>query len=153
MISETSKGDEIFMTSNTRLATCLLTLGRKLHSPPCTRQIRKDGKTIVTFLFNPTGSTCDKTCSDIALQWVKLEEADPGDRSEDDLRERITWLQTLGKSQDAVEFCYANAAWRDLALNIVKSTPRMVETKINGKMAFFREDASQEDIAKMTKYL
>jgi hypothetical protein len=29
----------------------------------------------------------------------------------------------------------------------------MVETKINGKMAFFREDATQEDIAKMTKYL
>jgi len=153
MISETSKGDEIFMTSNTRLATCLLTLGHKLHAPPCTRQVRKDGRTIVTFLFNPANSEAEMTCSDVALQWVKLEEADPGDRSEEDLRERIEWLADLFKSKDSVKFCYANSCWRDLALNIVKSTPRMVETKINGKMAFFREDASQEDISKMTKYL
>ena len=153
MISETSKGDEIFMTSNTRLATCLLSVGHKLHSPPCTRQIRKDGKTIVTFLFNPANSTADQTCSDIALQWVRLEESDPGDRSEDNLRERIEWLASLNDLKDAVKFSYAISAWRDLALNIVKSTPRMVETKINGKMAFFREDATQEDIAKMTKYL
>lgn len=153
MISETAKGDEIFMTSNTRLATCLLTLGHKLHTPPCTRQVRKDGRTIVTFLFNPSDSTAAKTCSDTAMQWVKLEEQDPGDFSEKALRERIEWLSGLSKSEDAVEFCYAVSCWRDLALNIVKSTPRMVETKINGKMAFFREDASPEEISKMTKYL
>jgi hypothetical protein len=153
MLSETSKGDEIFMTSNTRLATCLLALGHKLHSPPCTRQVRKDGRTIVTFLFNPAGGSTGKTCSDVTLQWVKLEEADPGDHSESALRARIEWLGELSKSDDAVDYCYAVSCWRDLALNIVKSTPRMVETKVNGKLAFFREDATPEDISKMTKYL
>lgn len=153
MIQDSATNDEVFLTSNTKLATALLCLGHTLRRPPCTRQVRKDGRTIVTFLFNPSTEGAVDSCSKLASSWVKLEEKDPGDATPDDLRARVKWLAELCKSDDALEFAYANAGWRDIALSIVKSTPRMVEIAAGGSIGFIREDASQSEIRQMQNYL
>lgn len=153
MQEEIAKNDEVFLTSNTRLATALLCLGHTLRRPPVTRQVRRDGRTIVTFLFNPATEGAVDTCGKLAAQWMKLEEADPGDQTPDELRARCKWLKTLADSDDALEFAYANAGWRDVALAIVKSTPRMVEITASEGFGFIREDASPDEIKKMENYL
>lgn len=142
------------MTSSTKLATTLLALGNTLRRPPCTRQVRKDGRTIVTFLFNPTTEGAHDTCGSIASRWSELEAQDPNDATPDDLRRRLTWLSELGRMiDDPVAMAYANAGWRDVCLSIVKATPRMVEVRANGSIAYFREDASEAEMKQMQRYL
>lgn len=153
MIQDVAKNDEVFLTSNTKLATALLCLGHTLRRPPCTRQVRRDGRTIVTFLFNPASNGALDSCGKLASQWLTLEADDPGDRTPDDLERRIKWLKGLADSDDALEFAYANAGWRDICLSIVKSTPRMVEVSAGDGMGFIREDASNEEIHKLQNYL
>lgn len=153
MQEEIAKNDEVFLTSNTKLATALLCLGHTIRRPPCTRQVRRDGRTIVTFLFNPATEGAVDSCGKLASQWLKLEEADPGERTPEDLEKRIAWLKTLAASDDALEFAYANAGWRDICLSIVKSTPRMVEVTAGNGFGFIREDASPDEIRKMQNYL
>lgn len=153
MIEDVAKNDEVFLTSNTKLATALLCLGHTLRRPPCTRQVRRDGRTIVTFLFNPASEGATDSCGKLASQWLRLEEADPGERTPEELEKRISWLKTLAESDDALEFAYANAGWRDICLSIVKSTPRMVEVTAGNGFGFIREDASPDEIRKMQNYL
>lgn len=142
------------MTSSTKLATALLALGNTLRRPPCTRQVRKDGRTIVTFLFNPSTAGAVESCGKVAVRWAELEAQDPGDQTPDELRARLAWLAELNrKTDDPVALAYANAGWRDVALSIVKATPRMVEVRAGGSVAFFREDASPEEIKQMQRYL
>jgi hypothetical protein len=140
MKSETFKNDEVFLTSSTRLATALLSLGQTLRKPPCTRQIRRDGKTIVTFLFE-TGE-----CGRLAARWTELEAQDPSGDTPELLTARLQWLREIVEDNDPVAVAYANAAWRDLALMIVKATPRMVEIHGKNSMGFIREDANAQDI-------
>jgi hypothetical protein len=147
MNSETLTNDEVFLTSSTRLATALLSLGETLRRPPCTRQVRRDGKTIVTFLFEPGN------CGKLAAQWTRLETEDPGSDTPETLTARLKWLRAMEAEADPVKTAYANAAWRDLTLMIVKSTPRMVEVYGEGTMGFIREDATPEDLRKMQKRL
>jgi hypothetical protein len=146
MNKDTDKGGEVFVTSSTRLATALLSLGETLQRPPCTRQVRRDGSTIVTFLFEP-GS-----CGKHASVWMKLQEQDPGTDTPDALQARIKWLGSLDTS-DAVATAYLNAAWRDIALMIVKATPRMVAIHGTGTMGFIREDATAQDIKNIQRHL
>lgn len=154
MIKEADKRDELFLTSSTRLATMLLFCGHSLRRPPCTRQVRKDGRTIVTFLFHPASEQSLETCNKLAARWVEIEQRDPGDESEAALRERLVFAAELAKSKDKVAQCYANSIWRDVALSIVKATPRVVEVGGEGqRIGYFREDASPEEIKKMSKYL
>jgi hypothetical protein len=147
MTSETFKNDEVFLTSSTRLATALLALGQTLRRPPCTRQIRRDGKTIVTFIFE-VGQ-----CGKFAAEWMRLEQADPGTETPKALTERLVWLREIVADKDPVALAYANASWRDLALMIVKSTPRMVEIYGEGRMGFVREDATEQDIQNLQSRL
>jgi len=154
MLQTAEKNDEVFMTSSTKLATALLALGNTLRRPPCTRQVRKDGRTIVTFLFNPATEGAHDTCGSIAGRWSALEAQDPNDATPDDLRRRLAWLTELGRmTDDPVAMAYANAGWRDVCLSIVKATPRMVEVRAGGSVAFFREDASEAEIKQMQRYL
>lgn len=153
MIEDVAKNDEVFLTSNTRLATALLCLGHTLRRPPCTRQVRRDGRTIVTFLFNPASEGAADNCGKLAAQWLALEAADPGDRTPEDLEKRIGWLKTLADSDDALEFAYANSGWRDICLSIVKSTPRMVEVSAGTGFGYIREDASPQEISRLQNYL
>ena len=153
MIQESDKRDEVFITSSTRLATMLLFCGHSLRRPPCTRQVRKDGRTIVTFLFHPASEQSLETCNKLASRWVELEQRDPGAGDEDALRDRLTFAAQLGKSDDVVAHCYANAIWRDVALSIVKATPRVVEVAGSRSTCYFREDASPQEIKQMSKYL
>jgi hypothetical protein len=146
MNKDTEKGGEVFVTSSTRLATALLSLGETLQRPPCTRQVRRDGSTIVTFLFE-SGS-----CGKHASVWMKLQEQDPGTDTPDALQARIKWLGSLDTS-DAVATAYLNAAWRDIALMIVKATPRMVAIHGTNTMGFIREDASAQDIKNIQRHL
>ena len=151
---EAEKRDEVFITSSTRVATMLLFCGHTLRRPPCTRQIRKDGRTIVTFLFNPASEQSIETCNKLAARWVEIEQKDSGDQTEADLRNRLVFAAELARSEDVVAQCYANSIWRDVALSIVKATPRVVEvTGQGGATGYFREDVSQEEIQKMSKYL
>lgn len=154
MFEDAHQNDEVFLTSSTKLATALLALGNTLRRPPCTRQVRKDGRTIVTFLFNPGTEGAVDSCGKIAVRWSELEAQDPGDQTPDDLRARLIWLSELSrKTDDPVASAYANAGWRDVALSIVKATPRMVEVRTGGSVAFFREDASPQELKQMQKYL
>jgi hypothetical protein len=146
MNKDTEKGGEVFVTSSTRLATALLSLGETLQRPPCTRQVRRDGSTIVTFLFE-SGS-----CGKHASVWMKLQEQDPGTDTPDALQARIKWLGSLDAS-DAVATAYLNAAWRDIALMIVKATPRMVAIHGTNTMGFIREDATAQDIKNIQRHL
>lgn len=147
MRTETFKNDEVFLTSSTRLATALLALGQTLRRPPCTRQIRRDGKTIVTFLFE-VGE-----CAKLAAAWTRLEQDDPGTDTPETLTARLKWLRQIVADNDPVATAYANAAWRDLALMIVKTTPRMVEIYGAGTMGFVREDATEADIKNIQSQL
>ena len=147
MDSETVTNEGLFLTSSTRLATALLSLGHTLRRPPCTRQVRRDGKTIVTFLFE------SGDCGRIAAQWMEIEQKDPGSESADALTKRIKWLREIVVENDPVSVAYANAAWRDLALMIVKATPRMVEIYGRDSIGFVREDATPEDIKQIQKML
>lgn len=131
----------------------LLALGHTLKRPPCTRQVRKDGRTIVTFLFEPTSSGASEPCGKLASRWAALESQDPGDQDERALRARLSWLADLRASSDPVATAYATSVWRDVCLSIVKATPRMVEVRGGGAPAFFREDASAQEIQQMQKYL
>ncbi len=146
MTKDTDKGGEVFVTSSTRLTTALLSLGETLQRPPCTRQVRRDGSTIVTFLFE-SGS-----CGKHASVWMKLQEQDPGTDTPDALQARIKWLGSLDAS-DAVATAYLNAAWRDIALMIVKATPRMVAIHGTNTMGFIREDATAQDIKNIQRHL
>jgi len=65
----------------------------------------------------------------------------------------VTWLRELGEEPNPVATAYANAAWRDLALMIVKATPRMVEIHGADSMGFIREDATAQDIRNIQKHL
>jgi hypothetical protein len=153
MQQESIGNEEIFVTSSTRLATALLCLGHTLRRPPCTRQLRRDGAQIVTFLFNPNTEGASEPCGKMAARWAKIEEQDPGSNSEQALRDRLKWLRELSTTDDVVAFAYANSAWRDIALSIVKSTPRMVQIEAAGAIAFVREDASPQDRRNLSKYL
>ena len=142
------------MTSSTKLATALLALGNTLRTPPCTRQVRKDGRTIVTFLFNPSTKGAVDSCGKIAVRWSEIEAKDPSDSTPDALRARLVWMKELSEQKnDPVALAYANAAWRDVCLSIVKATPRMVEVRSGSSVAFLREDASEEEIRQIQKYL
>jgi hypothetical protein len=147
MNNETAQGEEVFVTSSTKLATALLSLGETLQKPPCTRQLRREGHTIVTFLFNPGG--CGKT----AAQWARLEADDPGSSTPDALNARLHWLREIGAENDPVKTAYANAAWRELTLMIVKATPRMVAIHGKDTMGFIREDATAADIRNIQSQL
>jgi len=153
MLQESLQNDGVFMTSSTKLATALLCLGNTLRRPPCTRQVRKDGKTIVTFLFNPSTPGAVDNCGKLAVRWMELEQQDPGDETPDKLRERVTWLASLRASEDPVAFAYANAGWRDISLSIVKATPRMVEISGRDSIGFIREDATPLEIRKIQNHL
>ncbi len=141
------------MTSSTKLATALLALGNTLRRPPCTRQVRKDGKTIVTFLFNPTTEGAVDSCGKLAVRWMELEGQDPGDETPADLQNRLTWLTELRAEGDPAAIAYANNGWRDIALSIVKATPRMVEIQGRDSIGFVREDATPQDIKNIQKHL
>jgi hypothetical protein len=153
MLTDSIQNDEVFVTSSTKLATALLSLGHTLRRPPCTRQVRKDGRTIVTFLFNPHTDGALETCGKVALRWMELEQQDPGDETPADLQNRLVWLAELRGENEPIATAYANAGWRDIALSIVKSTPRMVEIRHGGKLAFVSEDATSEEIAKLQMHL
>jgi len=140
MNKDTTKDEEVFVTSSTRLATALLSLGETLQRPPCTRQVRRDGRTIVTFLFE-TGN-----CGKHAATWTALEQQDPGSETPEALTARLKWLRQISADNDSVKTAYANAAWRELTLMIVKATPRMVAVYGGDTMGFIREDASAEEI-------
>ena len=145
--AEHIRNDEVFLTSSTRLATALLSLGQTLRRPPCTRQVRRDGRTIVTFLFEPGN------CGSIAATWTRLEESDPGTETPEALTARLAWLREIVSGDCPVARAYANGAWRELALMIVKATPRMVEVHGRDALGFVREDATPEDYRRMRKYL
>jgi len=153
MKEDVAKNDEVFLTSSTRLATALLCLGHTLRRPPCTRQVRRDGRTIVTFLFNPTTEGATDSCGKLAGQWMQLEAQDPGEATPEALQERIKFFRKLTESKDPLEFAFANAGWRDIALSIVKATPRMVEFTAAEGFGFIREDASPEEIRNLQNHL
>lgn len=153
MNSETVKNEGIFLTSSTRLATALLALGHMLRRPPCTRQVRRDGKAIVTFLFEPSTEGALETCGKIAARWMELEQQDPGSEGEEDLTDRLKWLREIVANNDPVATAYANGAWRDLALMIVKATPRMVEIYGRDSVGFVREDATPQDLKNIQSQL
>lgn len=153
MDSETVKNEGLFLTSSTRLATALLSLGHTLRRPPCTRQVRRDGKTIVTFLFEPSTEGALDTCGKLAARWMELQEQDAGSDCEEDLADRLKWLREIVADNDPVAIAYANAAWRDLALMIVKATPRMVEIYGRDSIGFVREDATPKDLKNIQSQL
>jgi hypothetical protein len=127
--------EEYFYTANLKAATALATLGFKLKNPnPITRTIRNDGKESTVFWFdslNELGEKAEDVYSGMTKGGEELDKTDP---------------------ENIINYLRAYAANRDVFVDLIRNTPRMLEVITNGKHILIREDASEEDkknIAKM----
>jgi hypothetical protein len=127
--------EEYFYTANLKAATALATLGFKLKNPnPITRTIRNDGKESTVFWFdslNSQGQKAEDVYSGMTKGGEALDKSDP---------------------ENILNYFRAYSANRDVFVDLIRNTPRMVEITTNGKHILIREDATDEDkknIAKM----
>jgi hypothetical protein len=127
--------EEYFYTANLKAATALATLGFKLKNPnPVTRTIRNDGKESTVFWFdslNAEGQKAEDVYSGMTKGGEALEKSDP---------------------ENILNYFRAYSANRDVFVDLIRNTPRMVEITTNGKHILIREDATDDDkknIAKM----
>jgi hypothetical protein len=126
---------EMFHTSNLKVATALVTLGFELCAPPVTRQVRDDGRETTIFWFQPTNPD-GKSAMDVFRGMTK----DGEKLAADDPENPINYLRCA-------------LANRDELVSLVKNSPRHVVVSRNGKKIAIREDASEETREKFSRYL
>ena len=125
----------LFHTINIKVATALATLGFQLNNPPCIRIVRADGKESTEFWFETTnkdGLDASSVYQGMTRLGDELEKKDPEN-----------------------PICYIRAALanRDVLVDIIKSTPRLIEIERNGKKIAISENASAETKREMSKFL
>jgi hypothetical protein len=128
--------EEYFYTANLKAATALATLGFKLKNPtPITRTIRADGKESTVFWFdclNEFGQKAEDVYSGMTKGGDALDKQDP---------------------ENVINYLRAYASNRDVFVDLIRNTPRMVEVITNGKHILIREDATDEDKKNIAKLI
>jgi len=115
---------ELFYTSNIKVATALLTLG--FTKETITRTKRSDGKESVVFWFDstaPDGTKAEKVMHAMTKGAADLAKKDP---------------------ENPLCYLYAYANNRDEIIRDVHSTPRMIEIEKDGRKVAICETASEE---------
>ncbi len=124
-----------FHTINLKCAVALATLGFKMNKPPVTRLVRTDGKESAEFWFegeNAKGQDASQVYRQMTKEGDELEEKDPEN-----------------------PLCYIRAALanRDVLVDIIRNTPRLIEIEHNGKRIAISENASDKTKQEMTRFL
>jgi hypothetical protein len=126
---------KLFQTINLKAAVCLATLGFKPNNPPITRMVRADGKESTVFWFegtNDKGEDAGFVYRNMTKEGDNLERKDPEN-----------------------PICYIRAALanRDILVDLIRETPRIIEIVRNGKRIAISENASEETRREMTRFL
>ena len=119
--------DTYTFTSNIKAAAALMTMGFEVkESSPCVRVHREDGKETSSYWFKeagPNGLKASKVIHWMTKGHKELEDSDP---------------------EHPINYIRAAFANRETAIDMHKSTPRLLEIKRNGKQLFISENASEE---------
>jgi hypothetical protein len=119
--------DTYTYTANIKAAAALMTLGFRFKSgSPCVRIHREDGKESSSYFFEedgPKGLKASKVIYWMTKGHAELEESDP---------------------EHVVNYIRAAFANRETAIELHKTTPRLVEIKRNGKTLFLSENADAD---------
>ena len=113
----------------------LATMGFKMNKPPVTRLVRTDGKESTEFWFegvNDKGQDASQVYRQMTKEGDELEAKDPEN-----------------------PLCYIRAALanRDVLVDIIRNTPRLIEIEHNGKRIAISEHASDKTKQEMTRFL
>ena len=126
---------KLFQTINLKAAVALATLGFKVNNPPVTRIVRQDGKESTVFWFdciNDKGQDASEVYRAMTKEGEELERKDP---------------------ENPVNYIRAALANRDVLVDLIRNTPRIVEVERNGKKIAISENASVETKKSMTRFL
>jgi len=129
-------GNAYTYTSNLKAATALATLGFEFHEEtPITRVVRADGKESLVFWFkdsNQTGQRAMEVVEGMTKGGELLEKQDP---------------------DNIINYLRAYAANRDVLVDLIRNTPRMVEFERNGKRIILSENATDEMKEKIARFM
>ena len=126
---------KLFQTINLKAAVALATLGFKPNNPPVTRIIRQDGKESTVFWFDgisDKGQDASEVYRSMTKDGEDLEKKDP---------------------ENPINYIRAALANRDVLVDLIRNTPRIVEVERNGKKIAISENASIETKKEMTRFL
>lgn len=126
---------KFFHTINLKAAVALATMGFKMNTPPVTRLVRTDGKESTEFWFegeNDKGQDAASVYRKMTKEGDELEEKDPEN-----------------------PLCYIRAALsnRDVLVDIIRNTPRLIEIEHNGKRIAISENVTEKTKQEMSKLL
>jgi hypothetical protein len=126
---------KLFQTINLKAAVALATLGFKPNNPPVTRIVRQDGKESTVFWFdciNDKGQDASEVYRAMTKDGEELERKDPEN-----------------------PICYIRAALanRDVLVELIRDTPRIIEIERDGKKIAISEKASIQTKKEMSAFL
>ena len=126
---------KLFQTINLKAAVALATLGFKPNNPPVTRIVRQDGKESTVFWFdciNDKGQDASEVYRAMTKEGEELERKDPEN-----------------------PICYIRAALanRDVLIELIRDTPRIIEIERDGKKIAISEKASTQTKKEMSAFL
>jgi len=126
---------KLFQTINLKAAVALATLGFKPNNPPVTRIVRQDGKESTVFWFdciNDKGQDASEVYRAMTKDGEELERKDPEN-----------------------PICYIRAALanRDVLVELIRDTPRIIEIERDGKKIAISEKASIKTKKEMSAFL
>jgi hypothetical protein len=126
---------KLFQTINLKAAVALATLGFKPNNPPVTRIVRQDGKESTVFWFdcvNDKGQDASEVYRAMTKDGEELERKDP---------------------ENPINYIRAALANRDVLVELIRDTPRIIEIERDGKKIAISEKASLETKKEMSAFL
>jgi hypothetical protein len=126
---------KLFQTINLKAAVALATLGFKPNNPPVTRIVRQDGKESTVFWFdciNDKGQDASEVYRAMTKDGEELERKDP---------------------ENPINYIRAALANRDVLVELIRDTPRIIEIERDGKKIAISEKASLQTKKEMSAFL
>jgi hypothetical protein len=126
---------KLFQTINLKAAVALATLGFKPNNPPVTRIVRQDGKESTVFWFdciNDKGQDASEVYRAMTKDGEELERKDP---------------------ENPINYIRAALANRDVLVELIRDTPRIIEIERDGKKIAISEKASIQTKKEMSAFL